>query len=46
MTKDEAVLKESHEAAVKSLAALMDQEDRGVFDTGGCDGLFHIWLCP
>lgn len=47
MTKNESVLKESHEAAVKSLSALMGSgKDRGVFDTGGCDGLFHIWLCP
>ena len=35
MTKDEAVLKESHEAAVKSLAALMDQGKTVAFLTLG-----------
>ena len=35
MTKDEAVLKESHEAAVKSLTALMDQGKTVAFLTLG-----------
>lgn len=35
MTKDEVVLKESHEAAVKSLAALMDQGKTVAFLTLG-----------